>query len=468
MSGFLSRKESPHDVFGAGHSSTSLSAALGISWAKKKSGDLSWTVAVIGDGGLTAGLALEALNNLRSTESGPLLIVLNDNQMSISPNAGAIPAILQGGRAKDFFTLFDVDFIGPVNGHSISDLLGTFAGVKQGYQGKPVVVHVLTEKGKGYAPAEESPAYFHGVGPIQSSGGKRGWSHAFGEALVQLAEKDPRIVAITAAMPEGTGLQEFQLRFPDRFFDVGIAEPHAVTFAAGLAVAGYRPVVAIYSTFLQRGLDQIIHDIALQGLGVTFVVDRAGFVGADGPTHHGAFDLSYLGMIPDISIHAPANYTDLAEVLALSIHSGKPTAIRFPRGEGALSDSTPLKEGIRKWGESNYPRAIVAALGPQYLSAREWIQGLSDVVLVGVVQAKPTPQSLLEFLERYPDAPLLTIESGARHGGWGEALTAGMARKVKLIAYEDRFFPHGLPRELEASTGISREAVRSALEPWLS
>lgn len=472
LSGFLSREESEHDVFGAGHSSTAISAALGISWAKKRAGDdTAWTVAVIGDGGMTAGLALEALNNLRTSETGPLLIVLNDNQMSISPNAGAIPAIFSGGMAADFFKLFGADYLGPIDGHSLANLIGTFQGIKQGYQGRPVVVHAITEKGKGYAPAEESPASFHGVGPIRSGAVAKGWSQSFAEDLCALAERDPRIVAITAAMPEGTGLLEFSRKFPDRFFDVGIAEAHAVTFAAGLATQGLRPVVAVYSTFLQRGIDELIHDVALQKLGVTFVVDRAGVVGADGPTHHGAFDLAYLGMIPEFSIWTPASYADLREGLAQAIASGRPAAIRFPRGEGAEDFDVACKDDVRWAGETKSPRAWVAAVGPNFAVAREALRDVPGVAIAGIRKVKPIPGAIEKFLSQHSSLPMLTLESGTLRGGFGETLLArqaALAARGQAVGYEDRFLPHGTPKDLEASSGLSAENVRRLVQGWLA
>ena len=273
----------------------------------------SWSVAVVGDGGLTAGLALEALNNVRATETGPLLVVLNDNQMSVSPNVGALPQIFASERAGEFFDLFGFDYIGPVDGNNLTALIRTLQSIRARGQGRPSCFMRSLKRQRLCAGGRKSCPLSRGKPHARKNSGQtskpkqRSYSEAFGAALCELAERDPKIVVITAAMPEGTGLTEFARRFPERLFDVGIAEPHAVTFAAGLATQGYKPVVAIYSTFLQRGLDGIIHDVALQRLGVTFAIDRAGLVGADGPTHHGMFDLVYLGMIPNLHVSAPAS-----------------------------------------------------------------------------------------------------------------------------------------------------------------
>ena len=328
LSGFLSREESEHDAFGAGHSSTSLSAALGFAYRSDH-----WTVAVIGDGGLTAGLSFEALNNVHSpNQFGPFLVVLNDNQMSISENVGGIHQILSQGRAAEYFNLFGFDYVGPIDGHDLPTLLATLNGIHAAKTSRPILLHLMTQKGKGYSPAEARPAYYHGVGPAQPSdvSGKtkplteaaspeKSWSDLFCEALIRAAEHDSKIVAITAAMSDGTGLIPFAEKFPERFFDVGIAEPHAATFAAGLAANGWKPVCAIYSTFLQRSFDALIHDIALQNLPVIFAVDRAGLVGADGPTHHGAFDLAYAGLIPGTRIYTPEFGLDLEGALTSAL-----------------------------------------------------------------------------------------------------------------------------------------------------
>ncbi len=473
VSGFLSRDESEHDVFGAGHSSTALSAALGIASTRAQS--QAWTVAVVGDGGLTAGLALEALNNVRAVSVGPLLTVLNDNQMSIAPNVGAIPAILAGGEARDFFSHFGFDYVGPIDGHRIDVLLGTLEGIKRGYAGRPVLLHIHTQKGKGYAPAEESPAFFHGVGPLQSkvvSGGPtplHSFSDEFGKALCRLAEEDPRIVAISAAMPEGTGLTEFSRRFPTRFFDVGIAEPHAVTFAAGLAVAGYRPVVAIYSTFLQRALDSIIHDVAIQRLPVIFAVDRAGLVGADGPTHHGVFDLSYLGMIPGLELTAPACLSDVEVLLRRGLATNAPFALRYPRGSGpeSLPDSWVGVAGTLRHLKAPAAAKIqfvsFGASASKALKAVEQVDPeCKTVSLWSLLSAKPIPAELIQALNTDRASKLFVLEEGSIRGGVGETMLRELeprASRPILMGYPDQFVPHGAISDLEKTLGLGAQEI---------
>lgn len=472
LSGFLNRSESEHDAFGAGHSSTSLSAALAMAWTRAESPD--WTVAVIGDGGLTAGLAFEALNNIRTTKTGPFLVVLNDNAMSISQNAGALP------DPRAHFDVFGFDYVGPIDGHDLHLLIGTLAGIRASWTGRPVVLHVITQKGKGYQPAEEQPSTFHGIAPVRKSAGPENvdygtsFSSEFGEAICRAAEADPRVVAITAAMAEGTGLQEFSIRFPDRFFDVGIAEAHAVTFAAGLASQGYRPVVAVYSTFLQRALDSIIHDVALQRLPVTFAVDRAGLVGADGPTHHGAFDLAYLSMIPGLRIFAPASGKDVYPVLSECLTHEGPAVLRYPRGSGTGDPGATLVEGLRCIRLPKRPCAIAVGIGPSaslVLRAADQLgSGAAQVAVFGLVQVKPIPSLLIEYLRANSGTPLLVVEQGSSKGGIGEHLlvTEGNGRRCKAIGYGDHFISHGRVPELEALEGISVESLALALEGMLA
>lgn len=482
ISGFLSRDESEHDVFGAGHSSTSLSAALGIAWARGPESP-HWTVAVIGDGGLTAGLALEALNNVRGTALGPLLIVLNDNQMSIAPNVGAVSSILTEGEGQSFFRHFGLDYLGPIDGHDLPVLLGTLNGIRQGYAGRPIVLHVMTQKGRGYAPAEDRPATYHGIGPMQAkvspeisaAPAPRSYSQEFGHTLCRLAEADPRIVAITAAMPEGTGLSEFAVRFPHRFFDVGIAEGHAVTFAAALATQGLKPVVAIYSTFLQRALDSVIHDTALQRLGVTFAIDRAGVVGADGPTHHGAFDLAYLGMIPGMTVTSPEVLSDLSRLLEQGVSSGAPFAIRYPRGSGPESSSVPLSGPLRWHIRAEKPRLIVVALGPASSRLTKVMTQFRDtgapLTWVSTLYAKPVPAELVTYLSSHPQAALVTIEDGSIRGGFGEHLGAvrgASLSHLRNLGYGDQFISHGGVYELEKSQGLDSANIHSVLAALLS
>jgi 1-deoxy-D-xylulose-5-phosphate synthase len=478
ISGFLSREESEHDAFGAGHSSTSLSAALAIAWANGQGAkstlqnqNTPWSVAIIGDGAITAGLSFEALNNMRAKAMGPLLVVLNDNQMSISPNVGAVPTILSGANAQEFFRLFGFDYVGPVDGHDLSTLIRTLKSIRENPTGNPIVLHALTQKGKGYAPAEENPESFHGVSPLAAKVGdspappkQKSYSEAFGEALCKLAEKDPRVVAITAAMSEGTGLVEFSKKFPSRFFDVGIAEPHAVTFAAGLAAKGYRPVVAIYSTFLQRALDSVIHDVALQKLGVTFALDRAGLVGADGPTHHGMFDLVYMGMIPEMRIYAPTSLSDLESALEASIAGTGPAAVRFPRGSGPQSWPVAQEHGLRFLKKPEKSHGIVVSLGAATSRVSQAAQALKseELSIVSVFQAKPIPQELIQYLNQNKDVPLVVVEDGVTAGGFGQRLYAELfprTSKPVLMGYADHFVPHGSPSDLENLEQISPKAL---------
>jgi 1-deoxy-D-xylulose-5-phosphate synthase len=476
ISGFLSREESEHDAFGAGHSSTSLSAALAIAWANGQQAKSTlpdakapWSVAIIGDGAITAGLSFEAMNNMRAKAIGPLLVVLNDNQMSISPNVGAVPTILSGTNAKEFFHLFGFDYIGPIDGHDLPTLLGTLQSIRENPTGNPIVLHAYTQKGKGYGPAEENPESFHGVSPLAAAKvgdspappKQKSYSEAFGEALCKLAEEDPRIVAVTAAMSEGTGLVEFSRRFPTRFFDVGIAEPHAVTFAAGLATRGYRPVVAIYSTFLQRALDSVIHDVALQKLGVIFALDRAGLVGADGPTHHGMFDLAYMGMIPEMKVFAPSALSDLDLSLRQALANEGPVAIRFPRGSGPATWPVPAEHGLRFLKKADKPRGIVVALGAT--AARAFKADATDFSVLAVTQVKPIPKALLSYLNQNAEVPLFILEDGVVSGGFGERLYAELTpRKSKpfFVGYADHFVPHGTPAELEELEHLSVTALQ--------
>ncbi len=487
ISGFLSREESPHDVYGAGHSSTSISAAMAMAWVRVSDPEEArrWTIAVIGDGGLTAGLALEALNNLRAQPLGPLLILLNDNQMSISPNVGAIPAILSGGRAKEFFNAFEVDYIGPVDGHDLATLIGTLEHLKAQPPGRPVVVHVLTQKGKGYLPAEERPAFYHGISPIsvkvpEKSGlqPSPSYSHIFGESLCELAQRRSDIVAITAAMPEGTGLTRFSHDFASRFFDVGIAEPHAVVFAAGLATQGVRPVVAIYSTFLQRGLDGIIHDVALQNLPVVFAIDRAGLVGADGPTHHGAFDLAYLGLIPNLTIYCPSSLKDVSTLLEAALSLAGPSAIRYPRGSGPEDCEEPLIDGVRwhRLAEEPETEVIAVALGSSLSKAQQILQELEPhelarCTLISCVQAKPIPASLIEKLRSRPKSKVIVLEEGVTRGGFGQALIAEAGPRTgawQLAGYPDAFVTHGSVSALEDQIHLSVQALSARLRELLA
>ena len=482
LSGFLHRAESPHDIFGAGHSSTALSAALACAWARGRETSRVWTCAVVGDGGLTAGLAFEAFNNLSAAPLGPLLIVLNDNQMSIAPNVGAISTILAQGRSRDYFELLGCDYVGPIDGHDLDALMGTLQNLKANPPSRPVVLHAYTQKGRGYAPAEESPAAFHGVSPMQKVpepgappvAAARGYSEAFGQALVACAERDPKIVAITAAMPEGTGLLGFARKFGERFFDVGIAEPHAVTFAAGLATQGYRPVVAIYSTFLQRAIDSIIHDTALQGLGVVLAIDRAGLVGADGPTHHGAFDLSLLMPIPGLRLLAPSCLADLPELLERAWKAPGPCAIRYPRGSGPETMAAPAQAGVRWHVRPSNACAAIISLGAAAERAEKAARMVDpsgeNITVVSTTDAKPIAPALLAWMKANPSLPVLTVEDGATLGGFGAALRSACPSHTgpfALAGYGDTYLPHGSPAELEALTGVSVDGLAARLREFL-
>ncbi len=489
-SGFLSRAESPHDFFGAGHSSTSLSAALAAAWARR--GTASWTTAVIGDGGLTAGLALEALQQIRGLELGPLLIVINDNQMSISPNVGAIPAILAEGKAAAFFDALGLDYVGPMDGHDLSQILGFLEGVKKNYLGRPVVLHLLTQKGRGYEPAESDPAGYHGISPVGAgaippadSGGldrnRPSWSEVFSRQVRDWARTDKRIVAITAAMPEGTGLSSFAQEFPDRFFDVGIAEGHALTFAAGLAAQGLIPIVALYSTFAQRGIDSLLHDIALQGLGVIVALDRAGIVGADGPTHHGAFDLVFSRMIPNVSIHTPSTGADLDQIfrgLKAANGPGGPLIIRYPRGPAPSGPAFGGDEygktmtldhgGGLRITTGHVASVLLISVGhaseKAARAASRVVHDGHDVTHVNLKRIKPLPEELLELLSSGNYRQVITVEEGARNGGVGELIASicsnyPMPPRVSIIGYQDQFLPHGTLAQVEEFAGVSSENI---------
>ena len=512
ISGFPKREESPYDAFGVGHSSTSISAALGMAAARDARGGREKVVAVIGDGSLTSGLAFEGLNQAGDLKKD-MVVILNDNEMSISTNVGALASFLSrkmtsdlfvrmkkdaktllsgmphfgkdllnlARRAEDslkgFFTpgmlfeAFGFDYVGPVDGHQLEDLMETLENVSR-LKG-PVLLHVLTKKGKGYAPAEQNPALFHGIGPFDretgrvksSAGGPPSYTEVFGTSLIALAEADPRVVAITAAMPEGTGLIEFSKRFPERFFDVGIAEQHAVTFAAGLAANGLRPTVALYSTFLQRAYDNVLHDVCLQNLPVTFALDRGGLVGADGPTHHGVFDLSYLRHIPNLAVMAPRDEIELRRALRTSLVFDGPFAYRYPRG-AALG--LPLPEVIEplEIGRGEKLRegtdGTFLALGVGVAAALEAAELLEEEGLsLAVVDArfvKPLDSELI-FAEARATGLLLTVEENALQGGFGSAvleLLADQALSPRVLRFgvPDRFVEQGTQDELRRRIGI--------------
>lgn len=512
LSGFTKRSESSYDPFGAGHSSTSISAALGFAVANRNQKEDRWAIAVIGDGAMSAGMAFEALNNAGSFDSNlRLLVILNDNEMSISPNVGALSAYLsrimsgpvytrlKGGTGKMLGkismplldaarkaeehmkgmlipgTLFEelgFDYFGPVDGHDFNQLLPTLANIKQ-LQG-PVLLHVVTKKGKGFPPAEANPCTYHGVSPfdrktgiIPSNGKKPSYTSVFSDTLLELAQNNNKIIAITAAMPEGTGLSAFQRRFPDRFFDVGIAEQHAVTFAGGLACNGHIPVVAIYSTFFQRAFDQAAHDVVLQELPVVFALDRAGLVGADGATHAGVLDLTFLRSLPGLVIMAPADENELRHMLATAVELGKPVAIRYPRGS-ALGlppeppKPIPLGQGrILKEGNQVSLVAVGYPVHQALLAATELEKEGISVGVYDMRYVKPLDEQQLRLAAKA--APVvLTLEENTVCGGFGAAALEFFARdgildkglKIRNLGIPDRNIPHGSQNALRAGLDL--------------
>ncbi|MGE4491713.1 MAG: 1-deoxy-D-xylulose-5-phosphate synthase [Syntrophotalea sp.] len=525
ISGFPKRDESPYDAFDVGHSSTSISAALGMAAARDCHGSQEKVVAVIGDGSLTGGMAFEALNQAGDQQKN-LIVVLNDNEMSISPNVGALSSLINrkmtselvvrikkeaenflshvprigkdllkvARKAEDslkgFFTpgmlfeAFGFDYVGPLNGHRLETLIPALENVAN-LEG-PVLVHVVTRKGKGFEPAERNPSLFHGVGPFDKAtgevrGGKGGpasFTGVFGKTLTAMAEKDERIVAITAAMLEGTGLKEFSQRFPQRFFDVGIAEQHAVTFAAGLACQGMRPVVALYSTFLQRAYDNVVHDVALQRLPVTFAIDRAGLVGADGPTHHGVFDFSFLRHIPNMVVMAPRDEIELQRaMLTATLHDG-PVAYRYPRGQAF---GLPLPDAIEPFAVGRGEKlrdgndAVIFALGTvcrEALLAADMLAG--EGLSVGVVDPrflKPLDKELL-VAEARRTGVVVTVEENVRQGGFGSAVLEmlgdeGIAARVLRIGLPDRFVEQGTQPQLHARYGLDAEGIAAGVRNFI-
>ena len=517
ISGFPKRAESDHDAFGTGHSSTSISAALGILEAREKNHEEYKVIAVIGDGALSGGIAFEGLNNAGHLKKD-LIVVLNDNEMSISPNVGALSAYMNRiltdelyrkikKETKSFlegipklgapvakiaqkaeetlkgillpgilFEELGFDYVGPIDGHNIDLLIETLRRIKTA--SSPTLVHVITKKGKGYEFSEKDPCVFHGVGPFevetgsQISSGTVSYSAAFGSCLAGLAEKDSRIIAITAAMKEGTGLDCFAKSFPDRFYDVGIAEQHAVTFAAGLATQGLRPVVAIYSSFLQRATDQIIHDVCLQQLPVLFAVDRAGLVGEDGPTHHGAFDLSFLRHIPNLTLLAPKNTDELELMLAWSLQQTGPVAIRYPRGKALQyqAPALPISLGCAEILK-NGSDIILMAIGNPALSALKAAERLeAEGIHAAVVNArfvKPLDREMvLSLASRIPR--IITIEENAVQGGFGSAVMECLndaemyGVKLRRIGIPDAFIEQGSMEGLRARYGLDEVGIYHA------
>lgn len=516
ISGFPKITESPHDAFGTGHSSTSISAALGIAEARDRKKEHFKVIPVIGDGALTAGLAFEGLNHAGHLKKD-IIVILNDNEMSISPNVGALSAYLRRMLMGDIYTkikketrsfleripsvgesvlkiaqkteetvkgfivpglLFEelgFQYVGPVDGHRIDLMIETFKRFKD-FPG-PVLIHTITKKGKGYGPAEKSPGIFHGIGPFDietgelRSSGKKSYSEIFGNFLVRFAKDDPRIVAITAAMTEGTGLGEFVNNFPKRFYDVGIAEPHAVTFAAGLATQGLKPVVAIYSTFLQRSYDEIIHDVCLQNLPVVFAIDRAGIVGEDGPTHNGAFDLSYLRHIPNLIFMAPKDGNELGQMLKTALSHDGPSAIRYPRGSvtdgqeaAEINSIPPGKAEILREGKDILIIAIGSAVLPAVAAAEQIEKMGVSACVVNARFIKPIDISLISKLAKEIKT-ILTVEENTVSGGFGSAVLEELNKagvgglKIKTLGIPDRFIEQGTQSILRKKLGLDAEGI---------
>ncbi|MEG2173475.1 MAG: 1-deoxy-D-xylulose-5-phosphate synthase [Desulfovibrionaceae bacterium] len=527
ISGFPKPTESPYDHFGVGHSSTSISAALGLAMARDLAGEHHHVVAVIGDGSLTAGQAFEGLN-LAGHMAKRLIVVLNDNEMSISPNVGALSRFLSRTLSrrwvrqtkkdvltllrsiprigndlatyamrgewsfKSFFTpgmlfeAFRFNYIGPVDGHDLGALrrhLEMAAAVDD----RPVLLHVLTRKGKGYGPAEKDPTHFHGVGGFEpetglarskaGSAGLPSFTATFGKTLLELGRQDERVVAITAAMPEGTGTQAFQETFPQRFVDVGICEQHAVTFAAGLASKGFRPIVAIYSTFLQRSYDQIVHDVCLQNLPVTFCIDRAGLVGEDGPTHHGAFDIAYLRHIPHMHLLAPRDENMLRHALYTATCGSGPCGIRYPRGVGfgvAMDERLRLLDFARGEVLQEGAKVAVIAAGNRVHPALEAAHRVQEItgqqaMVFDPIWLKPLPEEqLLDIARRFDH--IICIEEGTVCGGFSSAVLElwsdrGVLRgqNIQRLGLPDAFIEHGATRQLRLHLGLCVEGITETL-----
>src|SRR5258706_7658951 len=520
LSGFLSREESEYDVFGAGHAGTSISAALGMVEAKTLDGSNRKVVAVISDGGLSAGLIYEGLNSAGHLDKD-LIVILNDNEHFIDPRVGAVSSFLSkqfttdlgvrlqknlstllkslpsgenlkhvARKIRDSFLglvtpgfLFEslgFQYVGPIDGHNISEMITTLENVKK-LEG-PTLVHVVTKKGKGYAPAEHDPIKFHAVTPFHVLTGKakkeKGpiptYTDVFGQALLHLAKENAKIVGITAAMGSGTGIDKLQRELPKRTYDVGIAEQHAVTFAGGMATEGYIPVVAIYSTFLQRGYDEILHDVCLQNLHVVFALDRGGLVGADGPTHHGVFDFAYMRSIPNLVIMAPKDENELQHMLKTAVDYSGPISLRYPRGEGW---GVPIDVDMKSLpiGKAELLRdgsdVVIAAIGNTVLPSLKAAQELAPLgISAAVVNArfvKPLDEALFgDLLTRVPK--VITVEDHAISGGFGSAVLEVLAAsgitgvEVKRLRGPDPFIPHGTPDDPRKICGFDKDAIAQA------
>ena len=490
LSGFTNRRESPYDPFGAGHSSTSISAALGLAVARDLNGGEEAVVAVIGDGAMSAGLAFEALNNA-GARGTRLIVVLNDNDLSIAAPVGALSSHLKAlreGAAPDYFTGLGLAYTGPVDGHDIPALIDALTAARQKETG-PVLVHVTTTKGKGHPPSESRADGGHATGPFDPTTGaplgkksnSPSYSKVFAGALTSLAEQDPTLCAVTAAMTDGTALTLFETRFPERCFDVGIAEQHAVTFAAGLAAGGARPFCALYSTFLQRGYDQVVHDVALQGLPVRFAIDRAGLVGADGATHAGSYDLAFLSNLPGFTVMAAADEAELVHMVATAAaHDTGPIAFRYPRGSGPGA-TLPERGEVLDIGRGRMIRAgagvAILSLGarlPEVIGAADLlaVEGLTPTI-ADARFAKPLDHDLIDRLAQGHDL-LVTIEEGAV-GGFGShvlaylnasgALQNGLT--VEMMTLPDVFIPHARPEDMYDQAGLTAARIASKIRARL-
>jgi 1-deoxy-D-xylulose-5-phosphate synthase len=473
---FLDPRESPYDALAAGHACTAVTAALGMLEGRRLLGRPGRAVAVVGDGALTGGLTFEGLNNAGGSPL-PLVVVLNDNQMSISANVGAIPALLRTRAARAFFEGLGFTYLGPVDGHALGPLVAALREARA--SSRPVVVHVLTQKGRGFPPAEaDTQTRGHAMGPyewrdgklVRSRGGQRTFSEAFAAALGEAMARDPRVVVVTPAMLEGSALVELKARYPDRVHDVGIAEQHAVTFCAGLAAAGARPVCAIYSTFLQRAFDQVVHDVCLLGLPVVFGVDRAGLVGADGATHQGAYDISSLRALPGLAMMAPVVGEDLAPMLATALAAAGPTVIRFPRGTlpaappGLNPGEAPI-QGARWLQRAEAPRLTLVTLGPLGLAALAAAWGETGWSVLDARSVSPLDAPAL--LEAAACGHVVVAEEGTVRGGLGSAVLElyaahGRSPRVRLMGMPDTFVPHGDARVQRAELGLDAEGLRRA------
>ena len=527
LAGFPKRSESEYDAFGVGHSSTSIGAALGMAVADKQLGNNRRSVAIIGDGAMTAGQAFEALNCAGDMDVD-LLVILNDNEMSISPNVGALPKYLASNVVRDMhgllstikaqsskvldklpgamelaqkvenkiktlageaehakqslslFENFGFRYTGPVDGHNVENLVDVLKDLR-GRKG-PQLLHVITKKGNGYKFAENDPVKYHAVAKLPSevpapevkpAASKPTYTQVFGQWLCDQAAADERLVAITPAMREGSGLVEFEQKFPDRYFDVGIAEQHAVTFAGGLACEGIKPVVAIYSTFLQRAYDQLVHDVALQNLPVLFAIDRAGIVGADGPTHAGLYDLSFLRCVPNMIIAAPSDENECRLLLSTCYQADSPSAVRYPRGTGTgatVSDgleTVEIGKGIiRREGEKIAVIAFGSMVAPSLVAADKLNATVADMRFV-----KPIDEELIVRLARSHDY-IVTAEENAEQGGAGSAVLEvlakhGICKPVLLLGVEDKVTEHGDPKKLLDDLGLSAEAIEKRIAGWI-